>query len=223
MAPSPQIVGVREVEVDDVDYDPDNGDHTVYVGFTLLVLCDLFVEGYYLDNSGVTVMGSGQASDVVVSVPCVAELDQDRTVATVRQSDTADAEPAEQRFSDPQDAFAWFLDTLESMSGIVVKTDNADMRDPSIPGRLTVYGDGGSTVVVDIVQNDPGESWRADSDEVGTIMYCEYDVNSRAWLGRHDSFDRYPPYTLSSAPAHGQTRGPWPGIAAVWRAASAEV
>lgn len=221
LAPNPQIVGVREVEVDDVDYDTDNGDRTVYVTFTLLILCDLFVEGYYLDNSGITVMSSAQASDVVVSVPCVAELDQDREVATVRQSDTADAEPAEQRFSDPRDAFEWFLDTLESLSGIVVETDKASSRDLNIPDRLTVYGDGGATIVVDIEQREPPMSWWAHSDEVGTIVYCEYDDDSRAWLGRHDSFDRYPPYSLSSSAVHGQTTGPWLGMAALWRAAAA--
>ncbi|WJG15899.1 hypothetical protein PWF70_23870 (plasmid) [Gordonia sp. Swx-4] len=227
LVPGAQIVGVRDVAVDDVDHDAESGNHTVFVTFTLLVLCDLDIEGYHLDNSGVTVMDSGWVSDVVISVPCVAELDQDRTVATVRQSDTADAEPAGQRFSDPYEAFRWFLDALTGMSGMVVDTDSESLREGSIPDRMTVSGDSGSPIIVDIDQGDPGEpptSWRAQADEVGMIVECHYDADSRVWLGRHDSFDRYPPYSVSSSSAHTRrTAGPWAGVAALWRAAAADV
>lgn len=215
----PRLVGLREVEVDDVD-DTD-GAQTVFVSFTLLILCDLAIEGYDLDNSGVIVMDQRDVSSVLVSAPCVAELDSNRMVGAVHQSDTADATSAQERFSASYSAFRWLLSTLKGLSGITIDIDQESLQENSIPEHFTLSGDNGETNTATVNNGDPGEppvSWQVHVDGAEVVIACEYDANSRVWLGREDSFDMLPPYIVTSSSLAASHAGePWSAIGSIWR------
>jgi len=55
-------------------------------------------------------------------------------------------------------------------------------------------------------------------DGAEVVIDCDYDANSRVWLGREDSFDvRAPYFVTSSSLATVHAGEPWSGIGSIWR------
>ena len=84
-------------------------------------------------------------------------------------------------------------------------------------GGLRLTGPEGQSEVAELLGHI-SEDWELSFDETGASIKAAYDPDSRVWLGRHDSFDIYPPVGLSSEAARDKRSsvGPYRALAAVW-------
>lgn len=215
------LIGIKDVVIDatDPDYDED-----VYATFIVVLLSGLAIDGYHIDNDGELQMDQIIVSDVVLEIPCVAQLDLDGEIARVHESDSGTLAPAaaDAQWTDSDDALAWLIDYLRSLEGVTVSVDMPDLRETAF-GTVTVTGVRG-TLEMELVVGwtDPSDGtsveWAIESDSRGLRIQCVYDPGSRVWLGHEDSFDWTPAYNVTSTVGPIGYPEPYSGIGAIWRA-----
>ncbi|TDZ99315.1 hypothetical protein CCUG62472_00553 [Mycobacteroides salmoniphilum] len=206
---SATLVGVAGVSLQVIDEDTD------LVSYTVMLLADVRVEGSVIDNDG----GIGHewmTTYGIVTAPFDADI-VNGELQQPRQSDTAIVRGAQPRFADEWDAYEWVWETVHDLDGITVTS--ADNDDPSLPTSFDLHGPDGQIIHAEIAGGSIAGAWTLEftTTDLETIaeVSAEYDPNSRAWLGRDDSFSLYPPTYLRSSIGGGY--GPYPALAQVWR------
>ncbi|WP_197382167.1 hypothetical protein [Mycolicibacterium mengxianglii] len=203
MEPLAQLIDVSGVTVE-----ADSEGTMVY--YTLRLLADVRVEGRVFDNDGNALFDTVTMYDRVLRVPFSAVLKEDQLLG-IEQVGPAENFPADVRFGDTYDAFQWLrYDELADWQFITVSELPND-------GGLQLTGPEGQSEVAELIGHI-SEDWELSFDETGASITAAYDPDSRVWLGRHDSFDIYPPVGLSSEAARDKRAavGPYRALAAVW-------
>ncbi|MDG5768377.1 MULTISPECIES: hypothetical protein [Mycolicibacterium] len=203
MEPLAQLIDVSGVTVE-----ADGEDTLVY--YTLRLLADVRVEGRVFDNDGNALIEAITMYDRVLRVPFTAVLKDDQLLG-IEQIGPAENFPGDVRFADTYDAFQWLLyEELADWQFITVSERRND-------GGLRLTGPEGQSEVAELLGHI-SEDWELSFDETGASIKAAYDPDSRVWLGRHDSFDIYPPVGLSSEAARDKRSsvGPYRALAAVW-------
>jgi hypothetical protein len=203
--PAVRLLGVRDVSVEA------DGDSEI-VAYTVILLADIEVEGAVLDNDGHTAYTSTVLQDRLVVVDYEATL-KDGQLGSVHQTGTATAHAAAERFDDSFDAYEWLRDTLDGWCGIEVEESTSAAG--SFPEPFGLCVPTGRREVAEVVPSLNGD-WTVGFAESGVEISAVYDPNARAWLGRKDSFDRYPPVSLQSELATFTTREPFTAIGIIW-------
>lgn len=218
----PSLIGIKEVVVDATD--PDDDEEDVYATFTVVLLSGLAIDGYYIDNDGELQTDQIVVHDVVLEIPCVAQVGAGGGIVRVHESDSAALAPASEdaQWTDSDDALAWLIDYLSSFEGVTVSVDMPDQHETPF-GTITVTGPRG-TLEMELVVGwtDPSDGtsveWAVESESRSLRIQCTYDPGSRVWLGREDSFDWKPPYDLTSTVGPIGYFEPFSGIGEIWRA-----
>ncbi|MCZ0730664.1 hypothetical protein [Mycolicibacterium iranicum] len=203
LAPGALLIDVGEVSVEA------DGEDTL-VSYTVRLFADVRVEGRVFDNDGNTLFDSVTMFDRVVRVPFRAVL-RDETVLDIEQVGAAEHSAADRRFRDTYDAYQWLrFEELDDWEFITVSDlDGEDGVKLLGPGRQTETA---------TLFGDLGGDWELSFERTGATVTATYDADSRVWLGKHDSFDLYPPVGLSSQVpgARRAAVGPYVALAAVW-------
>lgn len=219
LAPGSKIVAMVGVEVVD---GPGPSDDNASVGatvdkpfsstveFHLLVLTDLAVSGYELDEDGQVQMHSADAYSNVVLAPVVADVEDLHVEVTPNGLSSADT--AEERFTEGHDGLEWLLGELANLAGVTLVDDDSTLDE----FLLTAVD---SISVVATLEGDAYEEWELvfDLGDDSVSVSCVYDAGARVWAGS-DSFDSRPPYYLVSGNLDdGFGAGePYSAISAVW-------
>jgi hypothetical protein len=153
--------------------------------------------------------------DGIVTVPFDADI-VDGKLLQPRQSDTATARGGHQRFADEWDAYQDVWETITDWEGITATSANGE----DLPTSFELRGPDGQRVDAEVSGGSIAGEWTLEFTspemELSTEISSAYDPNSRAWLGREDSFDVYPPISLVSG-THRSRPGPYPALALVWQ------
>jgi hypothetical protein len=216
--PEPEVEPfVQLVDVTVIDVYATNDDGTgVTVDYIVRLLADVRVEGQKIDNDGNGYWDWVTLRDRLLRVPFTAEL-RDDAVVNVVQTDTAENYSAAPRFADNFDAYEW-LYTAELTTWQHITVHPLD-GDPDLPKTFELRGPHGrSETAVLTPPADLMDDWTLEFETTGASISATYDHTARAALGRHDSFDVFPPASL-----HSETRGasrPWPqpytALAELW-------
>jgi len=222
LAPGSTIVGMLAVDVVDSPDPSAEGQSPGGTGaavdtpisstveFQLIVLTDLQVAGYEIDQDGQVQMQSADAYSTVVVAPVVADVEDHYVEVTA--NGTAVAESAEQRFSDGHDALTWLLGELAQLSGVTLADDDTSLEEFALTGSADVSISG-------TLSGDVYDEWTLSFELAGTTasVSCVFDAGARVWAGK-DSFDSRPPYFLTSDSAGVLSSGePYSAIGEIWR------
>lgn len=182
--------------------------HTVEL--RILVLGELGITGYQLDQDGQVAMQTDGVGNALVVAPFVADI-SDLHVELTAAGD-ARADSAEPRFDDPREALEWVLEFLGSLHGVNLDDDDVDREDFNFSGINDL------TVLAELV-GEAYSDWTL-SFHLGTetvAVSCHYDPNSRVWAGK-DSFDMWPPYYLTEGEdVRWGAAEPFTALGQVWR------
>ena len=209
LEPAAALVYVAGVSLQVIDEDTD------LVSYTVVLLGDVRVEGYVINNDGNTVHEWMTLYDSIVVVPFDADI-IDGELLQPRQSDTATARVSHQRFADEWDAYEDVWEIITDWAGITATSTNGE----SLPTSFELRGPDGQRIEAEVSGGSIAGQWTLEFTspelELSTAISSAYDPNSRAWLGREDSFDLYPPISLVSG-THRSRPGPYPALALVWQ------
>ncbi len=203
------LVYVANVGLQVIDEDTD------LVRYTVVLLADVRAEGYVINNDGNTVHKWTTLYDCIITVPFDADI-VDGKLLQPRQSDKATIHGGQQRFADEWDAYQEVWETITGWEGITATPADGD----SLPTAFELHGPHGQRIDGEIRGGLLAGEWTLEFTspdmELTTQISSEYDPNSRAWLGREDSFDVYPPVSLVSG-ARQIRPGPYHALALVWQ------
>ncbi|MEE6140420.1 hypothetical protein SKC41_29420 [Mycobacterium sp. 050128] len=209
LEPAAALVDVAGVSLQVMD------EGTDLVSYTVVLLADVRAEGYVINNDGNTVHEWMTLYDSIVTVPFDADI-VDGKLLQPRQSDTATARGGHQRFADEWDAYQDVWETITDWAGITATPANGE----ALPTSFELRGPDGQRIDAEVSGGSIASEWTLEFTspemEFSTEISSVYDPNSRAWLGREDSFDVYPPISLVSG-AHRSRPGPYPALALVWQ------
>ncbi|WP_071288668.1 hypothetical protein [Mycolicibacterium llatzerense] len=202
------LVYVAGVGLQVIDEDTD------LVRYTVVLLADVRAEGYAINNDGNTVHRWTTLYDSIITVPFDADI-VDGKLLQPRQSDKATIHSGHPRFNDEWDAYQDVWETISEWDGIAA-TPTVD----DLPTEFELHGPQGQRIDAEVLGGLLGGDWTLEFTspdmELTTQISSEYDPNSRAWLGREDSFDVYPPVSLASG-THRAGPGPYHALALVWQ------
>ncbi|MUL61135.1 hypothetical protein B5P44_00870 [Mycobacterium sp. CBMA 213] len=209
LEPAATLVYVANVGLQVIDEDTD------LVSYTVVLLTDVRAEGYVINNDGNTVHKWMTLYDSIVTVPFDADI-VDGKLLQPRQSDTATARSSLQQFDDEWDAYQDVWETISAWEGITVKP----AKDDALPIAFELHGPDRQRVDAEVPGKFIAGEWTLEFTspdmELTTEISSQYDPNSRAWLGREESYDMYPPYYLVSG-ARRARPGPYLALALVWQ------
>jgi hypothetical protein len=207
--PATALVYVAGVSLQVIDEDAD------LVSYTVVLLADVRAEGYVINNDGNTAHERMTLYDSIVTVPFDADIVDGRLLQP-RQSDSATARGGCQRFADEWDAYLDVWETITDWEGITATSANGE----DLPTAFKLRGPDGQRIDAEVPGGSIAGEWTLEFTspelELSTEISSAYDPNSRAWLGREDSFDVYPPISLVSG-THRSRPGPYPALALVWQ------
>jgi hypothetical protein len=207
------------VEVCDVEVEVD-GDSEV-VSYTVNLLAHIGVEGLTFrdDNTWNT---SLNLYDMLVAAPFAAKL-HDGDLGPAYQTDAARAQEAGQQFRDHHDAYEWVTDTIDAWDDILFEAPDEEASGSRL--AFTLIGPNGRQVAAAVLEGSIGNDWTLQftNDKLWVQISARYDPDSRAWLGRQDSFDRYPPVGLRSDINSGYHPEPYTALGLVWQGLVAPV
>jgi hypothetical protein len=209
LEPAAALVYVAGVSLQVIDEDTD------LVSYTVVLLADVRAEGYVINNDGNTVHEWMTLYDGIVTVPFDADI-VDGKLLQPRQSDTATARGGHQRFADEWDAYQDVWETITDWEAITATSANGE----ALPTSFELRGPDGQRIDAEVSGGSIAGEWTLEFTspemELSTEISSAYDPNSRAWLGRQDSFDVYPPISLVSGTRRSRP-GPYPALALVWQ------
>ena len=209
LEPAAALVYVAGVSLQVIDEDTD------LVSYTVVLLADVRAEGYVINNDANTVHECMTLYDSIVTVPFDADI-VDGKLLQPRQSDTATARGGHQRFADEWDAYQDVWETITDWEGITATSANGE----ALPTSFELRGPDGQRIDAEVSGGSIAGEWTLEFTspemELSTEISSAYDPNSRAWLGREDSFDVYQPISLVSG-THRSRPGPYPALALVWQ------
>lgn len=209
LEPAAALVYVAGVSLQVIDEDTD------LVSYTVVLLADVRAEGYVINNDGNTVHEWMTLYDSIVTVPFDADI-VDGKLLQPRQSDTATAQGGHHRFADEWDAYQDVWETITDWEGIAATSTNGE----DLPTSFELRGPDGQRIDAEVSGGSIAGEWTLEFTspemELITEISSAYDPNSRAWLGREDSYDVYPPISLVSG-THRSRPGPYPALALVWQ------
>lgn len=218
MDPEAQVepyVELVDVAVTDV-YAANEDGTGVMVDYTVRLLADVRVEGQKINNDGDGYWDWVILRDRLLTVPYTAEL-RDGALIDVTQTDTAENDTASPRFDDNHDAYQWlYTEELSTWQNITVHplSDDADL-----PKMFELRGPDGRVETAELIPPaDLIEDWTLEFETTGASINATYDHTARAALGRHDSFDVFPPGSLHSSIRRASRSWPQPytALAEVW-------
>lgn len=208
-------VELVDVAVHDV-YAEDEDGAVVMVDYVVRLLADVRVEGQKINNDGDGYWDWVILRDRLLTVPYTAEL-RAGALIDVRQTDRAENDSASPRFDDNFDAYVWlYTEELSTWQHITVVPVGDDT---DLPKVFELRGPDGR---VETAELDPpadlAEDWTLEFAATGASISSTYDHTARAALGRYDSFDVFPPASLSSRTrqASGRVSQPYAALAEVW-------
>jgi hypothetical protein len=209
LEPAAELAYVADVSLQVIDEDTD------LVSYTVLLLADVRAEGYVINNDGDTVHEWMTLYDSIVTVPFDADI-VDGKLHQPRQSDTATVRGGRRRFADEWDAYHDVWETITNWEGITATSANGE----DLPTSFELRGPDGQRIDAEVSGGSLAGEWTLEfaspEMELSTEISCAYDPNSRAWLGRKDSYDVYPPIFLVSGTNRSRP-GPYPALALVWQ------
>ncbi|WP_282781422.1 MULTISPECIES: hypothetical protein [unclassified Nocardia] len=218
MDPEAEVAaGVELVDVAVMDvYATDEDGTGVMVDYTVRLLADVRVEGQKIDNDGNGYWDWVILRDRLLTVPYTAEL-RDGALLDITQTGPAENDTASPRFDDNFDAYQWlYTEELSEWQHITVHPLGDDL---DLPKMFELRGPGGRVEKAELVHPaDLIEDWTLEFETTGASINSTYDHTARAALGRHDSFDVFPPASLSSSTrqARGSSSQPYSALAQVW-------
>lgn len=182
--------------------------HTVEL--RVLMLGNLEVTGYQLDQDGQVVMQTDGVSDALIVASFVADISDLHVELTAAGHARADL--AEVRFDEPHEALEWVLGFLHSLHGVHLENDDIT------EDEFILSGTDDLTVTAELA-GDAHSDWTL-TFELGddtVAISCHYDPNSRVWAGK-DSFDMRPPYYVAEGEADAPAAAePFSALSRVWR------
>lgn len=210
--PGSELVDVAVTDV----YAADKDGTGVMVDYTVRLLADVRVEGQKINSDGEGYWDWVVLRDRLLTVPYTAKL-CDGVLTDVSQTDAATNDTASPRFDDNFDAYEWlYTEELSSWQHITI---HPHVEDVSLPATFELRAPDGRIEIAEL--NPPGdltEDWTLEFEKTGASINSTYDHTARAALGRHDSFEVFPPVSLASATRRGS--GAWPqpytALAHVW-------
>ncbi|WGX96842.1 hypothetical protein [Nocardioides sp. L-11A] len=202
--PHPTLVGITELNV--VDSDTAGDQYDITAEFNLVLLGDVDVSGYTLDNDGHVQMSSTTATQMIVVVPFIADIEDHHVGLTVNGS--AEASPATIRTRDPLDGIEHAASWLSDLVGITFPYD-ADLHQ-----EFTLSGLNGNSSQVYLSSDWEEPTLHVDLGGQEVVIASRYDVGSRVWDGK-EGFDLYPPYYLSSS-VDGLSEEAFTSLSQIW-------
>ncbi|NTY62538.1 hypothetical protein [Mycolicibacterium sphagni] len=209
--PGGQLV---DIAVNDI-YAAYPGGSGVMVDYTVRLLADVRVEGQNINNDGESYWDWVILRDRLLTVPYTAELHAGALI-DVTQTDTAENDTASPRFDDNYDAYRWlYTEELSTWQHITVHPLNDDA---DLPMTFQLHGPYGRVETAELYPPDLTGDWTLEFESSGASISATYDHTARVALGRHDSYDAFPPTSLHSSlrRASGSWSQPYTGLAAVW-------
>jgi len=160
------------------------------------LLADVRVEGQKINNDGDGYWDWVILRDRLLTVPYTAEL-RDGALVDITQTDTAENDTASPRFDDNFDAYQWlYTGELSTWQHITVHPLGDD---PDLPKMFELRGPDGRVEKAELIPPaDLTEDWTLEFETTDASINATYDHTARAALGRHDSFDVFPPGSLHS-------------------------
>lgn len=211
LEPAAELFCVDSVSIQVIDEDTD------LVSYTVVLLADVHVEGWSIDDPIEPAYQSMTLYDSIIRVPFDADI-VDGKLLQPRQSDTATVHAGQPRFSDEWEAYQDVLDTITGWDGITVAPAMTAIQ--GLPTSFELLGPEGQRVEVEVPGGSIAGEWTLEFNspemEFTAEISSEYDPNSRVWLGREDSFDMHPPISLVSSTNRVEP-GPYLALARVWR------
>lgn len=196
LEPVADVMGVTEVFSDNDQLTGRN----VYASFDLTLDAGLEIEGYTLDNDGAVAMTFAQVP-AILTVRCVATI-QGGKVVELRQEEPAIATDPSLDFDDELDARDWLVDEICRATGMRITSKRAGKASRVLPESVEL-SDRSSKVVetIEFSEVHPDDAvdgivWSATFANGDESVDCIFDGTARVWAGP-DSFDAYPPYSLS--------------------------
>lgn len=214
LGPGARLIGLRNVAVIDSTVEDGSQTFSATVEFDMVVHTSVILYGHSIDNDGAVLMGSDVVSNVLVTAPFAAEMD-DLRIVEITPAGQAVGTSAEMRADDPDEALHLLADELGSLAGVTVD------HDAIIEANTQLVGPSG--VKVDLSRSDASvddDGWvlrfevEGRPDETVEIA-CGYDPDARVWAGR-DSFDSRAPYYVYG-PSGERGTEPYTGMRDVWR------
>jgi len=183
---------------------------TVTVEFKALLLGNLDVNGYQLDQDGQVVTQSTNIYGALVVAPFIADVED--LHVEVGAAGNAVADTSEPRFDEPHEALEWVIAELTNLHGVTVVDDD-------ITNDEFVFTGVGDLTVIATMSGDAYSDWTLEFevDDETVVVSCRYDPSARVWAGK-DSFDMWPPYVLSQSAGDDSFAGePYSAMSLVWR------
>lgn len=209
--------GAALVDVAVTDVYAANADGTgVMVDYIVRLLANVRIEGQKINNDGDVYFDWVLLRDRLLTVPYTAEL-CDGVLVDITQTDMAENDTASPRFDDNFDAYQWlYAEELSSWQHITVHPlDGAT----GLPMTFELRGLDGRVEKAELAPPaDLAEDWTLEFETTGASINSIYDHTARAALGRHDSFDVFPPTSLHSRSrrASGSWSQPYTALAEIW-------
>lgn len=205
LEPFADVIGVTDVASDDNQSTGKN----VYASFDLTLDAGLEIEGYTLDNDGAVAMTFAQLS-AILTVRCVATI-QGGKVVELRQEEPAIATDPSLEFDDELDARDWLVGEICRATGMRVTSKKTGKASRVLPESVEISDRSGKVVeTIEFRDVHPdaavdGIVWSATFADGEESVDCLHDGTARVWAGS-DSFDAYPPYSLSRNSLPSQAR-----------------
>lgn len=212
LEPAAELFCVDNVSLQVIDEDAD------LVSYTVVLLANVRVEGWSIDNLPDPAYQSMTLYDSIVRVPFDADI-VDGKLVQPRQADTATVHAGQHRFPDEWEAYQDVLDTITGWAGITVIP--ATTATEGLPTSFELRGPDGQRIEAEVPRDSIAGEWTLEFNspemELTAEITSEYDPNSRVWLGREDSFNMYPPILLVSSTNRAARPGPYLALARVWQ------
>lgn len=186
--------------------------------FTVVLLGDVDIQGYVLDNNGQVETISMGPSEALITIQCTATL-KDGTFGAIQWGD-ANFDSRQVAFATHQDALMWLATTLSGLAGIEFGSD------VGFPPNESSIVRGPHLRSAKIAGDDGGRNRRAGSSEMVYTwarifglpsgpsygIYCfDFGSQSEAAYGTSRDLPKLP-YVLTTE----SDNSPWPAIAAIW-------
>jgi hypothetical protein len=209
LEPSTTLVEVRDVLVDSFD------DGVATASYSVILLSDVRVEGFVIDNDGNSVNDYVYLQDRLITVPYVVEI-CNGVLGEPRQTDSAESEDAQCRFNESDEAYHWLYDeVIRGWSYVSIEIPTGEDRD--LPLNFWLLGPSNRSEKVMVV-GSLLEDWSVEFENSGVRVRAVRDETVRVKMSRDEWFDMSPPIYLVSevGPAGRALPEPFAALGRVW-------